>query len=98
MWCVECVLAGELEVRQFEVLERREGRYRFGPPMLLRAGVGQAGCLIPPSEYHVLSNAHHDRTSVTLHVYGGEMDHCNLFLPVSGGWWERTDRSLQYDP
>ena len=63
----------------------------------LRTGVGDAGCLIPPFEYHVLANALSDRASVTLHVYGGEMDRCNLYLPQDDGWWERTPRILQYD-
>jgi hypothetical protein len=62
----------------------------------VRARVGDAGCLIPPFEYHVLRNALSDRRSVTLHVYAGEMDHCNLFVPCDGGWWTKTGQVLEY--
>ncbi len=41
--------------------------------------------MIPPFEYHVVENAS-DAPSVTLHVYGGEMNHCYVFEPVGGGW------------
>lgn len=97
MWCVECVVAGELTVEQFDLLEERDGRCRFARRRAVVAGVGDAGSLIPPFEYHVLSNARRDADSVTLHVYAGEMDRCNVFLPVDDGWWERQSRRLDYD-
>jgi oxalate decarboxylase/phosphoglucose isomerase-like protein (cupin superfamily) len=50
--------------------------------------------LIPPFEYHVLENAG-DTPAVTLHVYGGEMDHCHIFEPVENGWLRRY-RELSY--
>jgi predicted metal-dependent enzyme (double-stranded beta helix superfamily) len=96
MWCVECVLQGELNVTQFDLLEAAEDRFRFEQRVSVSAGVGDAGCLIPPHEYHVLTNRLQDDTTITLHVYGGEMDHCNLFLPQSGGWWARSQRRLDY--
>ena len=55
-----------------------------------------AGCLIPPFEYHVLRNARPDRSSVTLHVYGGEMDHCCIYQPRPDGRYERVTRPLSY--
>lgn len=97
LWCVECVVEGELEVTQYDVIERHGDRYRFARQSAVRATVGDAGCLIPPYEYHVLTNARPDRTSVTIHVYGGEMDHCNLYEPGADGWWTRTPRTLGYD-
>lgn len=97
MWCVESVLEGELDVTQFDLVERREDRYRFLRKSTVRAGVGHAGSLIPPYEYHVLSNPLSDRTSITLHVYGGEMNHCNVYLPEGEGWWRKTARRLGYD-
>ena len=51
----------------------------------MHATAGSAGALIPPFEHHVLANARPDRASLTLHVYGGEMDHCDIFEPVERG-------------
>jgi predicted metal-dependent enzyme (double-stranded beta helix superfamily) len=97
MWCVECVVEGELEVTQYDLCEENDGQCRFERAALLKTGVGDAGCLIPPYEYHVLANARDDKKAVTLHIYGGEMDHCNIYEPAEGGHWTRRARSLSYD-
>jgi predicted metal-dependent enzyme (double-stranded beta helix superfamily) len=97
LWCVECVVEGELNVTQFDLTDREQGRYRFVELNSMRAGVGDAGCLIPPSEYHVMHNPREDATTITLHVYGGEMQQCNLYVPAADGWWDRQSKSLQYD-
>ena len=96
MWCVECVVDGELDIIQYDMLEQDGDRCRFDQRGVVRARVGDAGCLIPPFEYHVLRNALTDRPSVTLHVYAGEMDRCNLYRPGDGGWWTRTSQALAY--
>ena len=57
---------------------------------------GSAGCLIPPLEYHTLGNAQLDRASVTLHVYGGEMNNCHVFEPSGAGAYRRVTRPLAY--
>jgi hypothetical protein len=57
---------------------------------------GAAGCLIRPFEYHTLGNARADGASVTLHVYGGEMDHCHSFEPASDAGDRRIRRELSY--
>lgn len=98
IWCVEGTVHGEMEVLQFELAERAsDGRCRFVPRGRVRAFPGSAGALIPPFEYHVLRNGLEDRVSVTLHVYGGEMDHCHVFLEEDGGWHRRAERVLGYD-
>jgi predicted metal-dependent enzyme (double-stranded beta helix superfamily) len=96
IWCVECVLEGQLDVRQYDLVEQHGDRYRFVERKQVRAGVGEAGCLIPPFEYHVLGNALDDRTTITLHVYGGEMDHCNCYRPQAPGWWHKSPKRLEY--
>lgn len=96
MWCVECVVDGELEIIQYDLVEQIDSRCRFDRREAVRARVGDAGCLIPPFEYHILRNALPDRRSVSLHVYAGEMNHCNLFLPAGEGWWTRTSQVLAY--
>ena len=96
MWCVECVARGELDVTQYDLAESTGDRYRFDRQGKIRAVVGDAGCLIPPFEYHVLSNALDDDVTVTVHVYGGEMSHCHAYHPDGEGWWTRERRSLCY--
>jgi len=96
MWCVEGVLEGELEVVRYELLEKRDGLYYFAPKEAVFAGVGSAGSLIPPFEYHTISNRDPSCVAVTLHVYGGEMDHCNIFEPVEGGGYRMLEKQLSY--
>lgn len=96
IWCVECVLEGELEVTQYDLVAREQERFRFEKRRRMLAGVGTAGCLIPPFEYHTLANALADRPTLTLHVYGGEMDSCHLYRPAESGWWSRVSKQLEY--
>jgi predicted metal-dependent enzyme (double-stranded beta helix superfamily) len=96
MWCVECVVDGEMEVRQYDLVAQEGERYRFQPQSRIEAVRGSAGCLIPPFEYHTLANRRPDGASITLHIYGGEMDHCHVFEPSDDGTWRRTERRLAY--
>jgi 3-mercaptopropionate dioxygenase len=99
IWCVEGVLEGEMEVCRYELLEEpEEGVFRFASRGALPAHAGSAGALIPPLEHHVLANPS-DRLALTLHVYGGEMDHCTVFEPVEGqtGLYRARSRALGYD-
>lgn len=96
MWCVECVVDGEMEVRQYDLVDERDGEYRFEAQSCMEALKGSAGCLIPPFEYHTLANRRADRSSVTLHIYGGEMDHCHVFEPSGDGRYRRVEKKLSY--
>ena len=97
MWCVEGVLRGNIEVTQYDNLEQRGSRFRFARQGTIVAGVGNAGALIPPFEYHTIANTSPAEKAVTLHVYAGEMTECTIFVPASDGWYERQQRSLGYD-
>jgi 3-mercaptopropionate dioxygenase len=96
IWCVECVVDGEMEVTQYDLLSEQDGAFRFARQHTVKATRGSAGCLIPPFEYHTLANADLDRPSVTLHVYGGEMDHCHAFEPAGDDLYRRVRRELSY--
>jgi 3-mercaptopropionate dioxygenase len=107
IWCVEGVVEGEMEVRRYELLSEEDGLFRFVPRGSAHARAGSAGALIPPFEHHVLANSCSTTTSLTLHVYGGEMDHCSVFEPIEpaasaglsgGGLFRRTAKVLHYDP
>ena len=95
-WCVECVYRGRIRVTSFSVHggDPETGVVRFEKETVIMAGVGEAGALIPPFEYHMIENP--DPTpSVTIHVYGGEMTYCHIFEPVEGGY-RRQYRELYY--
>ena len=96
IWCVEGVVEGEMEVLQYEMTGASDGRWRFAPRGRVHALAGSSGALIPPFEYHVLRNAKPGATSVTLHVYGGEMDHCHVFEENRDGTWRKVERRLAY--
>jgi 3-mercaptopropionate dioxygenase len=96
LWCVEGVVDGLMQVTQFDLADHANGAYAFVERGKVSAGVGTAGSLIPPWDYHVLGNALADRTSITLHIYGGDLTQCHVFVPRSDGRYERQDRSLSY--
>ena len=96
IWCVEGVYAGRIRVTSYSVSggDPERDLVQFRRETVVHAGIGEAGALIPPFEYHVLENAQ-DTPAVTLHVYGGEMNHCHVFEPADGGWVRRF-RELAY--
>ncbi len=88
MWCVEGVVLGRIFFTNY-VVEPLQGAgagagtgglFNATPLQTNWAGEGAAGCLIPPTDHHVLGNAL-PTTSVTLHVYGGEMKETHVYLP-----------------
>jgi len=100
IWCVEGVLEGEMEVIRYELMEEKDGVCCFEGRGSVHATAGSAGALIPPFEHHVLANSLPDRPSLTLHVYGGEMTHCDIFEPLGQGdgrLFRRCSRELVYD-
>ena len=97
LWCVEAVCVGTIKVEQYELAEQVGDRMRFTKEDLMRASVGSAGCLIPPHEYHTIANVADDACAVTLHIYGGDMECCNVFEPEGEGWFRKVRKSLVYD-
>jgi 3-mercaptopropionate dioxygenase len=99
LWCVEGVVDGEIAVTQYLVQQDPDGFYRVTPIGSLLAGTGSAGCLIPPTDHHVLANARPSQASVTLHVYGGDLDDCKVFLPATAdGRYAASERMLAFNP
>jgi len=97
LWCVEGVWDGELEITQYELLERDGNRFRFRAAGGMQAGPGSAGSLIPPHEYHTICNASADRVAVSLHIYKAPMECCSKFQSESGEWYVREDATLVVD-
>jgi predicted metal-dependent enzyme (double-stranded beta helix superfamily) len=96
LWCVEGVVEGRIAVTPFDVTRDPDGFYRVTPGPTELAGVGAAGRLIPPTDYHVLTNARPDAPSVTLHVYGGDLCACTVFLPQPDGRCAAHTRTLAF--
>jgi 3-mercaptopropionate dioxygenase len=97
LWCVEGVWDGELEIVQYELLEREGERFHFRAAGGMHAGPGSAGSLIPPHEYHTIRNASPDAVAVSLHIYEAPMECCSKFVPQSGEWFVRQDAVLETD-
>ena len=99
IWCVECVYQGQVEVVSYDRVADKDSVNRvfdFRRAESVVTGVGTAGALIPPYEYHTIENAG-GGTAVTIHVYGGEMEVCNIFEPLEAGGYRKVDRELSYD-
>jgi predicted metal-dependent enzyme (double-stranded beta helix superfamily) len=96
LWCVEGVVEGEMAVTRYDVHAEGDA-FRVTPiGESIRAGIGQAGRLIPPTDYHVLANALPSGTSLTLHVYGGNLDGCRIYTPRADGRYDESTRALSY--
>ena len=97
MWCVEGVWRGTLEITPYEMIEQRDGRFRFESRGTMNAGQGSAGSLIPPHEYHTIRNPSDAELAVTLHIYRGAMTCCSVFRQADDRWYERDERQLALD-
>ena len=94
MWCVEGVWAGLVEVVQYEKIDQADDLYKFEPRGAMVAGVGSAGSLIPPHEYHTIANTGQKDIALSVHVYSDEMTSCNVFTPMGENWYKRCPREL----
>ena len=97
LWCVEGVWDGQLEITQYELLERDGERFRFRAAGGMQAGPGSAGSLIPPHEYHSIRNASADAIAISLHIYKAPMGCCSMFTAQDGEWFARTPKVLLTD-
>jgi predicted metal-dependent enzyme (double-stranded beta helix superfamily) len=96
LWCVEGVVEGAIAVTQYDVTPDADGFFRVQRRGTITAGVGTAGRLIPPVDYHVIANALPDAPSVTLHVYGGDLNRCSVFTPTPDGRYRESIKSLSF--
>lgn len=86
-WCCEIVYQGRIKVVQFDLETAIDAPVlSFKQQDTIYAGVGEAGALIPPFEYHSIENASESGAAVTIHVYAGELTWCHAFFPVEGGF------------
>ncbi len=97
LWCVECVYQGRIRVKSFDYKDvPGHDMVRFEQTGQIIAGIGEAGALIPPFDYHTIDNPF-DKAAATVHVYGGEMDFCNTFEQQSCGGYLKIGRDLCFD-
>ena len=91
-----CVVDGEIAVTQYDVQPATDGSFQIAPRGTVRAGIGEAGRLIPPTDHHVIANARTHAPSITLHVYGGDLCECQIFEPRADGRYTSRVRSLTF--
>lgn len=96
-WGVVGVVEGVLDVVNYDLLERKDDLYRFEPKPKISAGVGAAGIVVPPYEYHTIHNAVSDQPSISLHVYEAELTECGIYTERDDGSCDRTVKQLGYD-
>ncbi len=98
MWCVEAVWTGEIQVIQYDLIDKKEDLYQFERKDEIIGTIGCAGCLIPPYDYHVIRNTCGESTAVSLHVYSGDMKACNVFTPTQNdSWYKKESKALCYN-
>jgi len=97
VWCVEGIWHGQLEITQYDLRERDGDRFRFEPVGTHLAGIGSAGSLIPPHEYHTIRNPAESGVAVSLHIYKQALTCCAHFHPEGEGWYRKADRQLGLD-
>merc|ERR1739847_70834 len=100
MWCVECVYKGRVKISAFDCVPHAGDLFHLYPEQQSFGDVGNAGQLIPPKDVHKISNASED-VAVTIHVYGGHMEKCQIFSPVDqgkeeGSLFKRESKSLYF--
>jgi predicted metal-dependent enzyme (double-stranded beta helix superfamily) len=96
LWCVEGVVEGAIAVTHYDVRPQPGDRYEVQAGTTVTAGLGEAGRLIPPTDHHVIANALSDRPSITLHVYGGDLAECQVFLPADDGLYVSRVKTLSF--
>jgi len=118
MWCVECVYKGRVAIQAFDAVKQKSiphhrtdggaNLYYLYPEEEALSNVGNAGQLIPPKDVHMISNAAPGgEVAVTIHVYGGHMEKCQIFTPVDveeaeaeadspGRLYKRESKSLYF--
>ena len=97
LWCVEGVWQGQLEITQYDLVEKQDDRFHFEPVGSIQAGQGSAGSLIPPHEYHTIRNPADDAVAVSVHIYKSQLKNCAVFEPLGGDWYQRGVRELSLD-
>jgi len=94
LWVVECLYRGRMQVTNYDYLGEEDGVHRFNPTTLEQAVAGDTDYRIPPVEHHVVRNDL-DSPSVTIHVFGGILDKCDVFEPVEGGY-RKVAKTMAY--
>lgn len=97
IWCVEGVAQGELEITDYDLSWKSEDSVDIKPVKTIRAGVGAVGNLIPPFEYHRISNPNSLGAAISIHVYGSEIKNCTRFVPNKDGTYRKDTVSMCYD-
>jgi len=96
MWCVEGVYEGKILVTSYNRVESDvSGLFQFLEHHQVEEGIGGTGSLIPPVEFHTIENPGPE-DAITVHIYGGELTQCRVFVPLECGRYQPSERDLGY--
>ena len=95
LWCVEGIYSGRMMAQEWGApAPAGTGLVRFQPPKEWTSQqIGHVETVVPPQEFHVLTNPFQD-PAVTIHIYGGRMRSCHTFVPEGKG--ELTSEGLLF--
>ena len=85
LWVVEVVYQGQVSIRNFQHVGEEDGLHQFRESEERSDEVGSSDWRVPPEEHHVLANLG-KLPAVTIHVFGGILNGCNIYKPHSGGY------------
>ena len=95
MWVVEVVYKGLVTVRNFDHVGVVNGLHQFLESEEKLDTSAHSDFRVPPEEYHQLSN-NSSEPAVTIHIFGGVLNECNIFAPVEGGY-QKVAKAMLFD-
>lgn len=95
LWVVEAVYQGLVNVFNYDSLGVHDGLHQFALSEERLDAPGVSDCRVAPEEHHVLRNTTNE-VAVTIHIFGGILERCNMYEPVGGGY-RQVQKTMQVD-
>jgi hypothetical protein len=96
LWGIELVLDGALQVEEF-FSDGDALQPALEPQRTLMLGSGDAAVFIDPAYVHRCRNLSAHQPALSLHVYGGELDHYQSFVEVSDNLYRIAQQKAVLD-
>lgn len=96
LWGIELVLDGALQVDEF-FSDGDPAQASLQSVRSLMLGSGDAALFTDPAYVHRCRNLSAQRPALSLHVYGGALDHYHSFVPVTDGLYRIADQRALLD-
>jgi Cysteine dioxygenase type I len=96
LWGIELVLDGALHVDEY-FTDGDQAQPALQPHRSIMLGSGDSTVFIDPAYVHRCRNLSAHRPALSLHVYGGVLDHYQSFVTVSDGLYRIAQQQAQLD-